>query len=407
MRLARQLASMTAALLAACGGAGDTTSPPPAPPPPPPAAQVTVASSVPIAANYGIHDTYVRDGLAFVSAWNTGMIIYDVGNGIRAGAPGSPVEVSRIVTSADGVPGGPQVHNSWWFHDPATGTNRYLFIGQEGPGAIGTQSSGDIHVVDVSDLSAPKEVAFYHMPAVNGDSAGTHNFWMDESAGILYAAYYNGGVVALNVSGTLSGDLTSRVIATARPGTPTDSTYVWGVQLYNGSLYATDMLNGLYQLRLSGRSFVTLAGGHNVRARFSSDLWVANGYAYTGTWNTRGVIAGNVLNIWRLDASGAPQLADSLVLPGVGTVSDDEVSADGKYLLVTAERGTDAAEGLYLYSLADPVKPALLAFHAEPGPGGGLHTGTFATIGGKRYVFAARNPASPALEIYDVSAVAP
>ena len=34
-------------------------------------------------ADYGIHDTYVRDGLAFVFAWNTGVIIYDVGNGIR------------------------------------------------------------------------------------------------------------------------------------------------------------------------------------------------------------------------------------------------------------------------------------------------------------------------------------
>ena len=37
---------------------------------------------MPIPPAYGIHDTYVRDGLAFVFAWNTGVIIYDVGNGI-------------------------------------------------------------------------------------------------------------------------------------------------------------------------------------------------------------------------------------------------------------------------------------------------------------------------------------
>ena len=33
---------------------------------------------------------YVRDGLAFVFAWNTGVIIYDVGNGIAGGSPTQP-----------------------------------------------------------------------------------------------------------------------------------------------------------------------------------------------------------------------------------------------------------------------------------------------------------------------------
>ena len=46
------------------------------------------------------------------------------------------------------------------------------------------------------DLAHPNEVASFHL-----DGAGTHNFWMDEDAQILYAAYYNQGVVALDVSG--------------------------------------------------------------------------------------------------------------------------------------------------------------------------------------------------------------
>ena len=33
---------------------------------------ITLQASVPIPPAYGIHDTYVRDGLAFVFAWNTG-----------------------------------------------------------------------------------------------------------------------------------------------------------------------------------------------------------------------------------------------------------------------------------------------------------------------------------------------
>ncbi len=205
---------------------------------------ITLATSVPVPADYGIHDTFVRDGLAFVFAWNSGVIIYDVGNGIRGGSPSQPVEVSRLVTSDNGIAGGPAVHNGWWFHNPVTQERRYLFIGQEGPATIGSMASGDIHVVDVSNLTAPREVAFYHI-----DGAGTHNFWMDEARQILYAAYYNAGVVAIDVSGTLQGDLASRTISEIRPG-GAQETFTWGVQLSGESIYASDMISGLWQLKL-------------------------------------------------------------------------------------------------------------------------------------------------------------
>jgi hypothetical protein len=196
----------------------------------------------PVPPHYGIHDTFVRDGLAFVFAWDEGVIIYDVGNGIRGGSPSAPVEVSRLITAANSS-SNPAVHNGWWFHNPVTGEKRYLFIGQEGPGVVGSRSSGDIHVVDVSDLAHPAEVAFFHL---NG--AGTHNFWIDEPRQVLYAAYYNAGVVALDISGTLSGDLSGRLLSQIKPG-GAENTYTWGVQLANGSLYAIDMLSGLWQLR--------------------------------------------------------------------------------------------------------------------------------------------------------------
>jgi hypothetical protein len=204
---------------------------------------MALIATVPIPPNYGIHDTFVRDGLAFVFAWNTGVIIYDVGNGMKGGSPSNPVEISRIVTADNKVDGGPSAHNGWWFHNPVTGEKRYLFVGQEGSGVVGSRSSGDIHVVDVSDLTQPHEVAFIHLPG-----AGTHNFWMDEQRQVLYAAYYNAGVVALDVSGTLTGDLSSRLLSQTKPGGATD-TYTWGVQLANGSLYAIDMLSGLWQLK--------------------------------------------------------------------------------------------------------------------------------------------------------------
>jgi hypothetical protein len=205
-------------------------------------ADVALAATIPVPPFYGIHDTYVRDGLAFVFAWNTGVIIYDVGNGMAGGTPAAPVEVSRLVTNDAGVKAGPSAHNGWWFHNPVTHEARYLFVGQEGPGVLGTGSSGDIHVVDVSNLHQPVEVASFHL-----DGAGTHNFWMDEAKQILYAAYYNGGVVALDVSGTLEGDLGDRLLAQIRPGGE-GNTYTWGVRLSGSSLYAIDMLSGLWQL---------------------------------------------------------------------------------------------------------------------------------------------------------------
>ncbi|MGH9261379.1 MAG: Ig-like domain-containing protein, partial [Acidimicrobiales bacterium] len=269
------------------------------------AAQPTLVAQVPIPASYGIHDTFVRDGLAFVSAWNTGIMIFDVGNGIRGGSPASPQLVSTTPTA------GGQAHNAWWFHNPNTSEKKYLFVGQEGPGAIGSSSSGDIHVLDVTSLVNPVEVATYHL---NG--AGTHNFWIDEQAQILYAAYYNAGVVALDVSGTLPANLASRELWRLPPG-GAGNTYTWGVQLYNGSVYAIDMLSGLWQLRATAPAGV-LAGGNNVPERYGSDLWVHGGYAYTGTWGFRSA-SGNAVKIWQLDAGGAPTLVDSIVQPGVST----------------------------------------------------------------------------------------
>jgi hypothetical protein len=200
---------------------------------------LSLASATPIPDNYCIHDTFVRDGYAFVFAWNSGVYIFDVGNGSQGGTPAVPVQIGAPHSF------GGQTHNGWWFWNQATNQKRYLFLGQEGPGSIGSSSSGDIHVADVTDFANPVEVGFYHMAG-----AGTHNFWVDEQRQILYAAYYNGGVVALDISGTISGDMATREIARIQPGGD-GGTYVWGVMLGgNGFLYASDMVSGVWQLQV-------------------------------------------------------------------------------------------------------------------------------------------------------------
>jgi hypothetical protein len=383
-------AIMTGLLLAACHHAatapGETGT-----------GKVKLAATVPIPPNYGIHDTFVRDGIAFVCAWNSGIMIYDVGKGSHGGSPTNPVLVGQLVTNDDNVNGGPQVHNAWWFWNPNTSEKKYLFIGQEGPGKIGTSSLGDVHVVDVSDLTHPTEVAFFTLAG-----AGAHNVWMDEPNQILYVAYYNAGVVALDVSGTLSGDLSSRLISNVQPG-GAGNTYTWGIQLYKGSLYAIDMLSGLWQLADSAGHLSVAGGGGNVSTRYSSDLSVDTtaGYVYTGTWDhlERTGLAGSVVSVWHLGTGGAPTLVDTLQTPDVGAVSDVRVSPDGKLLMFSTETGPNS--GFYFYSLANPAAPTFLEYYATGSEG--VHTAKWATINGRLYAFGAKNPGNPALMILDVT----
>jgi hypothetical protein len=200
-----------------------------------------------------IHDVFVRDGVLFTALWNAGMTIWDIGGAGRGGSPADPRLVGNVLTV------GGSVHNIWWFHDPTTGAKRYAFVGEEGPGTTGSTASGDLHVVDVSDLANPVEVAVYRVPG-----AGAHNFWMDEQSGILYAAFYNGGVRALDVRGDLGTCTSEQRVAggrcdLARMGREVDTflldvgrpVYVWGVQWIGTHLYAADMLNGLWKLNIS------------------------------------------------------------------------------------------------------------------------------------------------------------
>lgn len=197
-----------------------------------------------------VHDVFVRDGLLFTALWHEGLTIWDIGGGGRGGTPGAPVQVGNVRT----VNG--SVHNVAWVKLP-DGDARYAWVGEEGPGGVaGAASSGDIHVVDVSDPSRPREVAVYGVPG-----AGTHNFAVDEGRGILYAAYYNAGVRALDVRGDLGACTTEQRTADGRCDLVkmgrelahglTDTgrdVFVWGVALEGGALYASDMFNGLWKL---------------------------------------------------------------------------------------------------------------------------------------------------------------
>jgi hypothetical protein len=183
-----------------------------------------------------LHDVYVRDGLAFLSHWNAGLVILDVGNGIAGGAPGRPVEVSRLA-DLDG-----ETHNAWYW--PEAG---YVFVGEED-----FSTPGRMHVVDVGNLREPREVATFQVPGQT-----PHNFWLDEDQAVLYLAWYGNGIRALDVSGTLLGELDrqGREMAGERynPGPgfcdrSSGDTCTWAPQLHRGLVWVADMNSGLIAL---------------------------------------------------------------------------------------------------------------------------------------------------------------
>ena len=73
------------------------------------------------------------------------------------------------------------------------------FDGQE-MGRTPEFMAGYIHVVDFTDPENPEEVARYEIP-----EAGSHNMWIENDR--LYAAFYNGGLRVVDISGELKGNL--------------------------------------------------------------------------------------------------------------------------------------------------------------------------------------------------------
>ncbi len=110
-----------------------------------------------------------------------------------------------------------------------------------------------MHVVDLSDIRRPREVATYEVPG-----STSHNYWLDEESGTLYLAWYEQGVRMLDVTGELMGRLERQGREAAFVMYAGDSedcildpgaTCAWAPQLHgNGKLYASDMNHGLIVL---------------------------------------------------------------------------------------------------------------------------------------------------------------
>ena len=102
----------------------------------------------------------------------------------------------------------------------------------------------------MDNIHSPEEVALYQVP-----EAGSHNLWVQGDT--LYAAYYQGGLRVIDISGELLGDLykQGREIAFFHGRSPEgfipNAPNAWGPQPYKGLIYFSDMNSGLYAVRFT------------------------------------------------------------------------------------------------------------------------------------------------------------
>jgi len=213
-----------------------------------------------------LHDLQIKDGLAYLAYWRDGLVILDVGNGMAGGSPENPKLVSQYHFNHY------ELYGDGWL----AGTHsvfrykNYLFVGDEVFPAIFELEDRDripvraiCHVMDISDIKHPREVAQYEVP-----EGGSHNFWAAND--MLYEGYYSGGARVLDISGELRGDLyrQGREIARFwtgdakgfRPNLP----FTWGGQpcsvtcdspLLNSLIYFNDIHSGLWITKLGEPKF--------------------------------------------------------------------------------------------------------------------------------------------------------
>lgn len=206
-----------------------------------------------------VHDIDVRGGMAYLSYWNDGLIILDVGNGIKGGTPEKPVFVSQLKYDLDHLYrrvddmyglGARGTHTAWRHKN-------YIFIADEvyaAKAAKGHDQGNDLtwgrlQVVDVADILKPKIVAWYEPT-----DGGVHNLWVEGDS--LYMGAYQGGGRVVDISGELKGDLLRQgremawLFTADSVGNRPRATFTWGAVVKDGLIYFNDINTGLWITRL-------------------------------------------------------------------------------------------------------------------------------------------------------------
>jgi hypothetical protein len=214
-----------------------------------------------------VHDIDVQDGLLYASYWDDGLVILDIGKGVKGGSPSNPQLVTQFKYNLDSLyrqveaesgPGFTRGTHTAWRH------KNYVFIADEVYRASQVKGAkdesadrmyGTLQVIEVSDIEKPKSVAWY-----TPENGGVHNVWV--AGDTLYMGAYDGGFRVFDISGELKGDLRAQgreiaFVSTAdMQGKIQNQAMTWGVVVNpaDGLAYVNDFYNGLWIVRVEPKA---------------------------------------------------------------------------------------------------------------------------------------------------------
>ena len=165
-----------------------------------------------------VHDVFIRDNLAVVSDYFSGLILLDLTD------PDEPSLLAELPFPEEGI------HSAWAEGD-------YVYCNQEFGGW-----ERRLHVVDIADPGQPELIHSFGMqPPPHGEILGPHNPWVRD--GLLYWACYDAGL---------------RVFDLGDPARPVEVAYhtypgsAWSAQPHDdGLVYVADGTVGLQAYRLT------------------------------------------------------------------------------------------------------------------------------------------------------------
>jgi hypothetical protein len=218
-------------------------------------------------AGRSLHDIDVRDGMLYGAWWNDGLIVLDIGSGIKGGSPSNPQFVTQYkydlnalykqVGDVDG-PGFVRGTHTAWRHKNWIFIADEVFANSDEVKLFAKEPArayGRLQVLDATDIFHLKSVAFYEP-----EYGGVHNVWV--AGDTLYMGAYNAGFRAFDISGELRGNLSAqqREIANVNPvsmqGFIPNSTMTWGVVVKNGIAYVNDFNTGLFLVKIEPKPSV-------------------------------------------------------------------------------------------------------------------------------------------------------
>lgn len=204
-----------------------------------------------------LHDVQVKDGLIYLAYWRDGLVILDVGKGIKGGSPEHPQLVSQFRLNYN------ELYGDGWL----AGTHavfrykNYVFLGDEVfPSTFNILDKeripvrGVVHIIDVSDIMNPRKVAEYEVP-----EGGSHNIWVKDD--VMSMGYYTGGGRIVDVSGELRGNLyqqgreIARVWTGAADGYRVNIPFAWGAQPHKDMIFFNDVNSGIWIVKLGSPKY--------------------------------------------------------------------------------------------------------------------------------------------------------